>query len=33
MCHGVAKGVLSRKHEMVVKHVVTKLCTLQEACF
>ena len=33
LCRFVAKGTLSRKHEMVVKHVITKLYTLPKASF
>ena len=29
----VAKGTLSRKHEMIVKHIFTELYTLPNACF
>ena len=32
MCRDVAKKTSSRKNEMVVKHVFTKLYTLQKAC-
>ena len=31
MCRNAALGVLNRKHEMVVKHVVSKLYTLPKA--
>ena len=33
MCRSVAKEYLSRKHEMVVKHDITKLYTPSKACF